>query len=169
MTIRLTVSMMLSAPGGASVEGREIVSPIGRACGPATGGANCCRSRPGCAPGGIACASALTGKISSNRPTNSRLTPGAMPASSPTQTPFHRDESETCMGGRRLEYHPSPCVTFRIAEDSAQRLFHFCTRFQWLGPLVCQPRGQDRHAFTGKLARFVTRRACGGLDWKGEQ
>src|SRR4051794_7831831 len=91
MTIRLTVSMMLSAPGGATVEGREIDGPTGRACGPATGGATCCRSRPGCAPGGIACAAALTGMISSNRPTHSRLTPGAMPASSPTRTPFHRD------------------------------------------------------------------------------
>src|SRR5438874_165060 len=89
---------MLSAPGGATVEGRVMVAPPGWARGPCIGGANCSRSRPGCALGGITCATAVTGRNSNARTANRRPLPATIPAA-PHQTPFHRDESRLARAG----------------------------------------------------------------------
>ena len=49
---RFTVSVICSAPGGATVVGSEMTPPPGCARG-ASGSVNRSRSRPGCALGGI--------------------------------------------------------------------------------------------------------------------
>src|ERR1039458_5348415 len=55
-------SLILSAPGGATVLGSETAGPPGWACG-AGGWVNRSRSRPGCALGGITCAIAAVETI----------------------------------------------------------------------------------------------------------
>ncbi len=77
-----------------------MLGPTGRASGPGCGGATCRRSVPGNAPDGIGCAAATTGTRTSVSAAKRRQMPGAMPTSSPTRTPFHRDAARlACRAG----------------------------------------------------------------------
>src|ERR1044072_844828 len=93
MTTREIESVILSAPAGATVEGREIESPPGCARG-FGGSTNRSRSRPGASPGDglITSAAAQTGSKRIARAANRRRPPAVIPAAPPTLvTPFHRD------------------------------------------------------------------------------